>query len=192
MLATIAEPTSRSWTKAEYYQMDQLGWFRGQRAELVEGEIVVMSPQGPRHFLVVQRVTRILERLFATGFDVRMQGPFDLGAASEPEPDVAVVPGSANDYAQAHPTTAALIVEVSDATLAYDRRRKGSLYARAGIADYWIVNLVDDQLEIMRDPRADATQPCGFGYTKVTILHDGDDAVPLARAQTIPVADVLF
>jgi Uma2 family endonuclease len=181
---------SRSWTKAEYYRMDQLGWFLGQRTELVEGEIVVLSPQGPRHFLVVQRVTRILEKVFATGFDVRMQGPFDLGTASEPEPDVAVVPGRAEDYAQAHPRTAALIVEVSDATLAYDRRRKASLYARAGIADYWIVNLVDEKLEILGNPRADSTQPFGFGYVNVTILHDGDDAVPLAQAQAIPVADL--
>jgi Uma2 family endonuclease len=126
------------------------------------------------------------------GVWVRMQLPIDFGVHSEPEPDVSVVPGRRKDYSDAHPKTALLIVEVSRATLAFDRGKKASLYARQGIADYWIINLVDGQLEIRRDPRPDPTQPHGFGYASLTVLQRGDHVSPLnAPGVRIAVEDLL-
>jgi Uma2 family endonuclease len=182
----------RRWTKEEYYRLGQLGFFRGQRVELIEGELMVQSPQGPLHFHEVDRVFRLLDRVFGAGYWVRAQGPVDLGQPSEPEPDVSVVPGSPADYVQAHPTTAVLIVEVSDSTLSYDRGRKASLYARAGIADYWIVNLVDRQIEVYRDPVPDATQHYGYRYSSQSIVVPPDTVTPLALpAVAILAADLL-
>jgi Uma2 family endonuclease len=113
---------------------------------------MVLSPQSPLHTFTADRAREFLGRLFAGAFHVRMRAPINLGHATEPEPDVGVVAGAREDFGQAHPTSAVLIVEISDSTLAYDRRRKGSLYARAGVADYWIVNLVQRQLEVYRAP----------------------------------------
>jgi Uma2 family endonuclease len=100
------------------------------------------------------------------------------------------VPGKARDYS-AHPTTALFIVEISDTTLSHDRNRKGSLYAAARIQDYWIVNLVDRQLEVYRDPVPDPAQPFGMSYSQRTILAPGDTVSPLALPQAqIAVADL--
>jgi Uma2 family endonuclease len=101
------------------------------------------------------------------------------------------VVGRREDYSD-HPTTAVLIVELSESTLAYDRSRKASLYARAGIADYWIVNLVNNQLEVRRDPRPDPSQPYGHGYANVAILVPPAVVNPLAAPQvSLAVADLL-
>jgi Uma2 family endonuclease len=171
--------------------MGELGWFTGQRVELIDGEIMVLSPQGPFHTTSTDRVRRILEHTFGESVWVRMQFPVDFGSSTAPEPDVSIVPGSLKDYTTAHPTTALLIVEVSDSTLSYDRNCKASLYARAGIADYWIVNLVDDQLEVCCHPAPNAGKRYGFDYDEVTILHSTDIVVPLCRPQVrIPVGDL--
>ena len=93
---------------------------------------------------------------------------------------------------EAHPSSALLIVEVSDTTLIYDRGRKASLYAMRGVADYWIVNVNDDQLEIHRDPGADRTQPFGYGYASLTVHHRGDVVTPQAAPHlSFSVADLL-
>ena len=185
-----AEPTPRLWTREEYYRMGELGFFHGQRVELIEGEIMVLSPQNWPHTLTVARVGEALHRALGAGFWVRMQFPLNL-SSSDPEPDVSVVGGRIEDYSD-HPTTAVLIVEVSESTLAFDRKRKASLYARAGIADYWIVNLVDHQLEVRRDPRPDPSQYYGHGYASVTTLVPPAVVQPLAAPQvSLAVADLL-
>jgi Uma2 family endonuclease len=185
MQAQIAEePRVRKWTKDEYYQMADLGWFRDQRAELVEGDIVVLSPQKFQHGAVTDRTTQLLRDAMGERFWVRMQLPLDLGEVSEPEPDVSVVVGKREDYT-AHPRSAALVVEVSDTTLAYDRGKKSSLYAKAGIAEYWIVDLVHGQLEVRRQPGAG-------GYTEARVLKRGETVSPLAMPEVrIEVAGIL-
>jgi Uma2 family endonuclease len=186
------EPRPRLWTKEEYYRMGELGWFNGQKAELLEGEIVVTSPQGPVHYSSLERVARVLSVLLPAQYAVRRQGPLDLGLHTEPEPDVAVVPAQPDDHASAHPQNAVLVVEVSDSTLASDRSRKGSLYARAGIADYWIVNLVDGQLEDYRNPRPNPAQRYGHEYADRTILTRADTVSPLCEPSVvIAVADLV-
>src|SRR5690349_7458384 len=108
--------------------------------------------------------------------------PLRFRPRSAPKPDVAVVPGGPYDY-QTTPATALLVVEVSDATLSYDRGRKASLYARAGIADYWIVDRRRRQLEIRRNPVQDSSQRYGFRYADVQTLAPTDHATPLAAPQ---------
>jgi Uma2 family endonuclease len=121
-----------------------------------------------------------------------MQLPIDFGPASEPEPDVSVVAGTRASYRDAHPRTPLLIIEVSDSTLAYDRTRKASLCAMRGVADYWIVNIPEGQLEVRRDPRPDAGQPFGYGYARLEVLGPDSAVSPLAAPHvTISVADLL-
>jgi len=188
----LNEPKMRRWTREEYYQMAELGWFVNQRVMLLDGEIVEMPVQKSGHYVSIDKAAKILERIFSVGFWVRTQAPLDLGVNSDPEPDVAVVSGSREDYLASHPTTALLIIEVSDTTLRFDRNRKCSLYACGGITDYWIVNLVDRQLEIRRNPVPDSSQEYGYGYADLTILSLADFATPLAAPQVqIAVADLL-
>lgn len=182
----------RRFSKAEYHHLGELGFFHGQRVELIEGHLMVSSPQNAAHWTAVEAVRERLTAVFGTGYLVRMQGPLDLGQTTEPEPDVAVVVGTRADYAAAHPTTAVLLVEVSDTTLGYDRGRKGSLYARAGITDYWIVNLPQRQLELYRQPVADPSEPFGHRYASRTDVPIGGAVTPLAApTASIAVADLL-
>ena len=187
-----AEPTPRLWTREEYYRMGEMGFFDGQRVELIEGEIMVLSPQKAEHWTTTDLVAELLRARFGSGYHVRMQGPIDFGPVSEPEPDIAVIVGTRSQYATHHPQTAVLIVEVSESRLDYDRRRKASLYARAGIADYWIVNLVNNQLEVRRDPRPDPSQHYGHGYASLATLVPPAVVNPLAAPQiSLAVADLL-
>ena len=183
---------ARRWSKAEYYRLGELGFFQGQRVELIEGRLMVHSPQNSLHADTVDDVDDVLSAVFRPGYRVRCQLPIDLGQTTEPEPDVAVVAGRREAYLQAHPTTALLIVEVSDTALSYDRRRKGSLYARAGIQDYWIVNLVNRQLEVYRAPIPDALRVYGHRYSSRTDLLPPATVSPLALpGASVPVADLL-
>ena len=106
-----------------------------------------------------------------------------LASDSEPEPDLSVVPGNPMDYWDAHPATALLLVEVSDTTLEHDRRRKGSLYARANIQDYWIVNIIDRCVEVYREPHEGVYRSCQQCFP-------GADLSPLSAPKArISVAD---
>src|SRR5207245_2400839 len=130
-----AAPRRRPWTCDEFHQMWNLGWFEGQAVILVEGEILQMPAPNPPHDMSTSLADYVLKVVFAAGFTVRVQMGLVLGQTSDPIPDLAVVVGSPRDYLK-HPTTAVLVVEVSDSTLAYDRHEKASLYAAGGIQDY--------------------------------------------------------
>ena len=144
-----------------------------------------MTPEKSRHAAAVDLALEALRRAFRASHTIRVQHPLAVSAASEPEPDLAVVPGSARDYVDQHPVTAVLVVEVSDTSLEYDRTRKSRVYAQAGIADYWIVNVVDGVLEVYRDPGTS-------GYRSVSRLRAGETVSPLAAAGVpVAVADLL-
>lgn len=191
--AVMEAPRLIQWSRAEYYRLAEDGIFEGRRVELIKGQIYEMSPQKSPHSAVMTRVREVLDTIFKPGgYSLRVQCPLALGADSDPEPDLAVVAGASLDYVKSHPTTAALVVEVADTSLEMDRGRKASLYAGAGIADYWIVNLVDQQLEVYRDPVSDPQQIYDHGYTSVTIHTRGAVVSPLtAPNATIAVADLL-
>ena len=182
----IIERAPRTWTRCEYDQMVEAGVLGPEdRVELIEGEILTMSPQKSPHVKGVHRVFRCLSAAFGPGFWVRAQAPLAILADSEPEPDVAVVAGELDDHDDAHPSTALLVVEVADTSLAFDRLRKGRVYARAGIPEYWILNLNEAVLEVYREPR-------GESYAERIVLAAPDSIAPLARPETsISVAELL-
>lgn len=148
-------PRPFRFTREQYYELGRLGYFDRKRVELIYGEIVEMSPTNWPHSLCVRLVSEALSRAFTGSFWVSQQQPLPIlsaGRASEPEPDVAVIPGSPRDYTD-HPTAVVLLVEVSDATLASDTTTKAELYATAGIADYWVLDVENRQLIVFRDPQ---------------------------------------
>ena len=184
----------RRWTRIEYDRLVEGGFLRADDAvELLGGQLVVAEPQGSRHFAAIRAAEEALRAAFGSGWEVRPQGPIALDDESEPEPDLAVVPGSFRDYRSAHPSHPALVVEVSESSLTLDRDHKGSLYARAGIADYWIVDLAERRLEIYREPAPDAAAPFGWCYRSV-IVPDREAVVPplAAPAARVRVADLLI
>lgn len=181
----------RRWTRAEYYRLGEVGFFEDERVELLDGEIWTLPPQKTPHFSAVEATAEILGNSFGVGYTVRRQGPMTLDDGTEPEPDVLIVPGSRLDYEDHHPAPSEvrLLVEVSDSTLTKDRGRKAGDYARAGIADYWIVNLANRHLEVHRDP---GPLPGGYGYKFRRVFLEGESVAPLlAPGGLVSVTDLL-
>ena len=184
---------TRPWTRAEYDRLIEIGFLdEDEPIELLGGQLVVREPHYSPHATGIRLADEALRRVFGPGWDVRTGLPVALDEESEPEPDVCVVPGGPRTYRDAHPSRPVLIVEVALGSLAVDRHIKGSLYARAGIRDYWIVNLPERQLEVHRRPIADAAATYGWRYVDVKVLHTQDFVAPLAAPTArIAVADLL-
>ncbi|HEY8477855.1 MAG TPA: Uma2 family endonuclease [Chloroflexota bacterium] len=184
---------ARRWTRAEYDRLVDVGLLHpDEPVELIEGEIVEMPPQHGQHATAIVLAQEALRAVFGHGFVVRVQLPLALGAYSEPEPDLAVVAGSPRDHVAEHPSSAVLVVEVADATLTFDRETKGSLYAKAGIPEYWLVNVVHRQVEVYRDPGPMPEAVYGSGYRSRTVAVPGDTISVLARpGAQVAVADLL-
>ena len=185
-------PTKR-WARVEYERLVDLAVFQpGDRVELMGGQLVVREPQGSPHAVAVRLVEDALRSAFGPGWEVRVQMPVALDDESEPEPDVAVCAGRPRDYVAGHPARPVLLVEVAETSLAFDREQKGSLYARARLSEYWLVNLVDRVLEVYRDPVPSAAAPYGWRFSALLPLGPPDTVSPLAalHART-PVADLL-
>jgi Uma2 family endonuclease len=182
----------RRWTRLEYERLVEQGMFHGEHLELLDGLLVVREPQGSRHGAAITAIRDVLARAFGDGYVIRPQLPIALDDRSEPEPDLVVVPGAPWDYADAHPSTPLLLVEIAETSLALDRRHKASLYARAGIADYWIVNLADLVLEVRREPVPSTTRRAGWRYASVQVLARGATVSPLAAPRArVAVTDLL-
>jgi Uma2 family endonuclease len=145
----------RSLTSADYYQMMESGIIReGERVELILGQIFTMAAKGTRHTVATSRLLKSLLMLIGEQAIVRCQDPISLPNHSEPEPDIAIVRLRSDDYVNSHPSPAdiILVIEVADSSIQFDRETKAPLYAAAGISEYWIVNLIDNRLEIYRQP----------------------------------------
>jgi Uma2 family endonuclease len=158
-LSDLAPERVRPLKRVEFEKLVSLGLLGEERVELLGGVIIEMSPQNPRHAAVIERLTRALGRIAGDRASVRVQLPFVASEDSLPEPDVALVPPG--DYDSAHPSAALLLVEVSDASLRKDRLLKAELYARAGVPEYWIVNLTERCIEAY-------SLPVGGVYTQVS------------------------
>jgi Uma2 family endonuclease len=172
----------RSLKRSEYDRMIELGLFQDERVELILGVLVKMSPQLAPHASTVQKLTQLLIMRLQGRFTLRVQLPLALSDDTEPEPDVAVV--ALGDYEAEHPSTALLIVEVSDTTLQKDRA-KAAVYASAGIGEYWIVNLNARTVELCSSPDGDR-------YAEVRTLRAGDTLRPAALVDVaIAVAEIL-
>jgi Uma2 family endonuclease len=178
------------FTRNEYHALDSAGLFRNQRVELVRGVIVQESPMNPPHATGVRLATIELVKWFGAGYDVRVQLPLSFGPTDEPHPDLAVVTGSARDYAIDHPHSAVLVVEVADETLFEDTTTMAELYATFGIADYWVVDVANRHLHVFRDP-APITAGATAYRTHLT-LSPADRVSPLAAPlASIIVGDLL-
>lgn len=158
------------FTVDEYYRMGAAGIFaEDDRVELIDGEIIRISPISSRHAACVRRLDALLNRLVSNLAQVSAQNPIRVNDFSEPEPDIALLRPRADFYAQAHPTPAdvLLVIEVADTSVEYDREIKGPLYARAGIAEMWLVDLPEDLIEIY-------TNPAGGSYQNVRRATRGE------------------
>lgn len=181
-------PRPFRFTREQYRRLGELGFFDGWRVELIHGEIVEMSPQGWPHVLAKSKVADALRTLFAGIGWVSEQSPFPA-AGSDPEPDVSVVPGRREDYMD-HPTVSLLLVEVADTTLDRDTTVKAEMYATAGIADYWVLDVFGRELIVFRNP---APIPGGgAAYRDKQTFGPNDTVSPLAvPGAVVKVADLL-
>ena len=173
-------------SRVEYDRAVEAGAFEpNAKLELIDGDLNAMTPEAVSHTIGIDLVAQSLQRAVGRGFYVRIQHPLAVDDYSEPEPDVAVVRGAIRDYDQGHPTSAVLVVEVSNESLRYDRTVKQHLYARCGIPEYWILALPESRLEVCR-------YPAGDGYQSITIQAAGHRVRPLARPDAqIAVDDLL-
>jgi Uma2 family endonuclease len=187
------EPRTRRFTRLEYERLIDERIFRDdEHLELLDGLLVVREPQNSRQSAAVAALCAVLARAFGAGFHVRSQLPLALDDASEPEPDVVVVRGGAWDYVAAHPSAPVLVMEIAEASLELDREHKSGLYARAGVADYWIINLPEAVIEIYRQPVPAVEAAFGWRYQSALRLARGATISPLAAPDVvIAVGDLL-
>jgi Uma2 family endonuclease len=164
------ETTKKLFTVEEYYRMAETGILTPQdRVELIDGEIIEMSPIGGRHLGCVNRATHLFTKAFADRVVVSVQNPLQLSNNTEPEPDIVLLKARADHYAGKKPRAedALLVVEVSDTTFQYDRNIKLPRYAMAGVPEVWIEHLEKNLLLVFRNPTGNA-------YTTSLTLHAGD------------------
>jgi Uma2 family endonuclease len=189
----VAPPARRPFTVSEYERLIEAGILReDDRVELINGEILEMTPIGIRHAACVNRLNRLLSKLAGELAIVSVQNPIQIGAYSEPQPDlVALRPHPESPevdyYESARPTAAdtLLVVEVADSSLESDRTVKLPLYAQAGIPEVWIVSLTEGHIEVY-------TQPENGAYTRAQRAGRGESLAPIALPDVrVPVDGVL-
>ncbi|MBI4246711.1 MAG: Uma2 family endonuclease [Candidatus Rokubacteria bacterium] len=195
MASILKRPADDLWRlpRVRYERMVERGLLDSDdKVELLDGLLIAKEPQSDVHAAAMMAGQRVLERAFGGRYHVRIGCPIALDEYSEPEPDLAVVPGGPWDYKKGHPTRPVLAVEIAMTSRAKDRWLKGGLYARAGIADYWVVNLVDEVLEIYRQPVKTPARRYGWKYGSVKLLKRGAVASPLAAPRArVKVVDLL-
>jgi Uma2 family endonuclease len=173
----------RPLKRAEYDKLVALGVFEDERVELLRGTVVRMSPVGPPHEYAKERATAVFVRALHPRASVRVESAFAASERSQPQPDLAIVPP--RRYAEEHPARAHLVIEISQSSLSIDRNIKSAIYAEAGVQEYWVVNLVDDVIEVSTAPKAGA-------YTTTTLHRKGGTITLVAFPDvTIAVDDIL-
>lgn len=185
--------THRIFTADEYNRMAELGILQPtDRVELIDGEVVRLSAHEPLHSDGVERCTDLLVRLYGDTHKVRCQLPVSASEISEPEPDFALVRREPARKWRRHPEGADLVLEVANTSLSYDRTIKASLYASIGVPEYWILNLVDRRLEVMRDPRPEPLTRFGWGYgTRLEVPAGGSITSTALGGPPVAVDDML-
>lgn len=177
-------PKPVRWTCAEFNRFGDMGVFEGRRAMLIDGVILEEGPMNPPHAVTLGLVEEAIRASFGAGWWLRNQSPLILGDEIDPEPDLAVVIGRPRDYS-AHPNSADLVIEVADTSLDFDTNEKRFLYARAGIREYWVVDINGRRLLVFRDPSA--------GDYSTTLTFSPTDAVtPLASTTAVKVSEMLM
>lgn len=193
MIATAPAPAEPKrvfrFTKDQFYRLAEEGYFNDTRVELINGEVIPMASQSNWHAWGIEMMKALLMLALGPNYWVRAQSSLDLSPLSVPDPDIAVIPGRSDQKpAKENPSTALLVVEVSETTLGTDRVRKASLYAASGIQDYWIVNYVHRCIEVYRNPVEDPKEEFGWRYASTTTHEAGEIAmlaVPTAKIEVV-------
>lgn len=183
-LTLQALPAPRLWTVEEYHHMVEVGIISpDERVELIEGEVISMAAKKPPHVVITELAGEHLRELFREVAHIRTQDPVYLNDRTEPEPDIAVVMPPLRRYLDHHPKPEEifLIIEVADATLKLDTRKKAAAYASSKIADYWVVDALLRQVYVFREPVAGT-------YTKKSVLSENCTIKLLA----FPEIEVVF
>jgi Uma2 family endonuclease len=178
----------KRFTADEYHRMAQVGLLRErERVELIDGEIVVMSPIGNRHAACVSHTNRVLVRAAGDDAIVQAQGPIRLDLYYEPEPDFVLLRPRDDFYATRHrgPADALLVIEIADSSLEYDRDVKAPIYATAGIPEYWLADLNDNVVWRYSSPERGA-------YQRVEQLRRGQTIAPLLLPTCAIAVDALL
>jgi Uma2 family endonuclease len=186
MIVATSERMPFVWTRDAYERAGEAGVFGDLRVELIEGQVLQMSPMGSRHSTTVSRVYEELRLAFGKNFYVRSQMTVDLNERSQLEPDLAVVRGHVDDFDDFHPKRADLIVEVAETSLRFDRTVKATIYAAADVQDYWIVNLDDEVVEIYRKPSSSS------GYTQKNVVGRREKVTPFGAPSAVIEVDRLL
>ena len=185
----MALPLTRyRFTRRDYHRMAEAGILdEDARVELIDGEILDMSPIGRKHAACVGRLTHLFGRGLADAAIVWVQNPIQLGEHAEPQPDLALLQPRADFYAAGLPTSAAvlLVVEVADTSADYDRRVKAPLYARSGIPELWLVDLDQDHVTVYGDPTAS-------GYAAARVRRRGEAVGPAAFPDLVLSVDEIL
>ncbi len=162
--------TNKHFSLEEYHRLTEIGFLKeDDRLELIRGEIQQMAAKGTPHRVCCTRLIRELSKLLEDGATLQCQDPILLPSSSEPEPDITILKNREDDYLSGHPTPKdiILIIEIADSSLNYDREIKLPLYAEAEINNYWLFNLVEQQLEIYTQPYQKVNGD--YGYSKKEI-----------------------
>ncbi|MCY7406365.1 MAG: Uma2 family endonuclease [Alkalinema sp. CAN_BIN05] len=186
-------PRLKRFSIEEYHRLLEIGFLHeGDRIELIRGNLVEMAAKGTKHIFCCQELSGILHLLINQEAISRCQDPIILASGSEPEPDFAIVRLSPDRYRSRKPEAEdiLLIIEVSDSSLEYDRTVKGSLYAEADIQNYWIFNVLDQQLEVYQSPFKNSRDGFEYGSKQVYRIHQTID-LPAPLTGTIVLAEVL-
>lgn len=173
MSAVLRPPQRHRYSVQDYYRMAETGILPPQaRVELIEGEIVDMTPIGSRHSGYTDRLSQLLFKSVESHAIVRVQSPIHLGTFTEPQPDITLLRAREDFYSSAHPTSAdiLLVIEISDSSLDYDRGVKLPLYAQHGIPECWLVNLNDRVISRHFEPGP-------AGYQRAEVIQ-GNTALP--------------
>ena len=183
-----AEPLKKLFNVDDYHRMESAGILSPEdRVELIDGEIIELSPVGKIHRARVMRITKILMFALNDKANVSIQSPLRLNDASEPEPDVVVFKHREDCYEAEYesPGDVLLVVEISDSSLAYDRNVKSNLYARSEILEYWVEDVTNKTLIVHREPREGT-------YRNVSTLRQGESLSPLAFPDVVIALDDLL
>jgi Uma2 family endonuclease len=183
----IAHADTYRFSREEYHRLAEVGFFQeDDRVELLDGELVIMAAQGKRHIVAVRRINKILIERFGSVAAVDCQSALIINDWSEPQPDILLLDPSVDAKGEVgRPEDVFVVIEVADSTVRYDSRTKLAAYARAGIREYWIVNLADNTLDVYR-------QPQGGDYVQKQRFERGASVAPLAFPdRAIDVAEII-
>ena len=186
----------RRFCREEYYRLTDSGVLApGERVELIDGTIVPMSPQNLAHSTCILLSNMLLTGKFHQTHLVSCQAPISLGNDSEPEPDFALVTPAHMQACLAKgmkPTLPDLVIEISDSSYHYDTIEKASLYASAGIPEYWVLDLRTRRLEVRQQPGAESDGAFGYSYRSIRIFHEEQQVAPLfSPLILIQISDML-